>query len=496
MTYKLFWGELHTHSNCSVDCRQGADPETLIHYARRFLDFFALADHNQCPDAPSYLASHLGTSETSGKIAAMVRNGIEGRLLKDTWGDTQRLIAENNEPGRFVTFLGYEWSSFKYGDHNIYYLNDYEPCIPAKTPRELYNNVKGKPAIIIPHHPAYPLRSRGIDWQYVKEEFAPVVEIFSMHGSSENDTGPYPMLRNLMGPRVTEGTIFEMLKRGLKLGFIASSDSHGIAAPYGRGYTGIFAKELSREALWKGLINKKTIAVTGDRIEISLRVNEGFIGDIIQGREKRRIEVKVEGWHLLDKVELVRNGIVIYRETCALNRPQLTGRIRFRISFGWSSEAKECRLNLSLSAGRITRVLFSSEGNPEYSIKQKDTREVELNLMTKEKIITSFLFEVEAPQEAKLNLKANDKLLKCSMKELLNRSFSLNLFRLYDTWMKLHQGWTENLFSKSFSIEDERDGGSVDAYYIRVTQLNGQMAWCSPIWVEKETTKERYSKVG
>jgi hypothetical protein len=37
----------------------------------------------------------------------------------------------------------------------------------------------------------------------------------------------------------------------------------------------------------------------------------------------------------------------------------------------------------------------------------------------------------------------------------------------------------------TFRFEDERDGHRADWYYVRVFQSNGDMAWSSPIWVEK-----------
>jgi hypothetical protein len=37
----------------------------------------------------------------------------------------------------------------------------------------------------------------------------------------------------------------------------------------------------------------------------------------------------------------------------------------------------------------------------------------------------------------------------------------------------------------TFSVDDEDNGDSLNWYYVRVFQSNGEMAWSSPIWVEK-----------
>jgi hypothetical protein len=39
----------------------------------------------------------------------------------------------------------------------------------------------------------------------------------------------------------------------------------------------------------------------------------------------------------------------------------------------------------------------------------------------------------------------------------------------------------------SFTVEDEDSGDALNWYYVRVLQSNGEMAWSSPIWVEKRS---------
>ena len=40
-------------------------------------------------------------------------------------------------------------------------------------------------------------------------------------------------------------------------------------------------------------------------------------------------------------------------------------------------------------------------------------------------------------------------------------------------------------YQTSFEVRDTGDGSQADWYYVRVVQANGQLAWSSPIWVEK-----------
>ncbi len=45
----------------------------------------------------------------------------------------------------------------------------------------------------------------------------------------------------------------------------------------------------------------------------------------------------------------------------------------------------------------------------------------------------------------------------------------------------------EENYRTSFQFTDQGDGAQTDWYYVRVVQANGQLAWSSPIWVEKKS---------
>jgi len=36
-----------------------------------------------------------------------------------------------------------------------------------------------------------------------------------------------------------------------------------------------------------------------------------------------------------------------------------------------------------------------------------------------------------------------------------------------------------------YTVQDRDEGAAVNWYYVRVVQANGQLAWSSPIWVER-----------
>jgi hypothetical protein len=51
----------------------------------------------------------------------------------------------------------------------------------------------------------------------------------------------------------------------------------------------------------------------------------------------------------------------------------------------------------------------------------------------------------------------------------------------------LHRLTFAENYETEFSFEDTDDGARTNWYYARVVQANGEMAWSSPIWVEKRT---------
>jgi len=71
-------------------------------------------------------------------------------------------------PGTFVTFVGYEWHGNRtyYGDHNVFYFDEDNPLDDTDDLPVLFENLKRRRGIAIPHHTAYQVHQRGKDWDY------------------------------------------------------------------------------------------------------------------------------------------------------------------------------------------------------------------------------------------------------------------------------------------------------------------------------------------
>ena len=159
---RLFWGDLHNHN--AVGYAQGSLQRT-IDLARGHLDFFAFTGHASWHDMP----------KMPGDRHMKWVNGF--KVHSDHWPKTQQMLREANTD-EFVALLGYEWHSSEFGDYCVIFERDRgELFLPDHVDRLLdFSHYHG--ALAIPHHVGYKQGWRGANWQYLRPEASPVVEIF------------------------------------------------------------------------------------------------------------------------------------------------------------------------------------------------------------------------------------------------------------------------------------------------------------------------------
>jgi hypothetical protein len=234
---KLFWGDLHAQSEYHVmhsqkkDARQSewskgiscGKPDDLYQFARdvSLLDFVAITD--------------------------------QGAITGVGWDVLKEKAAEYYRSEKFVTFNSYEAGS-PVGHRNVFYRNG-DACPPQDAakfnymPEFLYRYYAGrKDVIMIPHHV-----KTWTDWSFYNPELEPVMEIYSCWGQSEN-----PSMK-LWDKGMTPGAgAWEALRRGYRLGMIASSDNHvgmpgrsfphdrQVHTPFPGGLAAVWAPELTK----------------------------------------------------------------------------------------------------------------------------------------------------------------------------------------------------------------------------------------------------------
>ncbi len=333
------------------DIRYVSNPILVTRHDQAQLYFGVIHGHTHCSDGTGTVESYYSCMRDDNRLdfGAVGDHDHDYETGEDEWREIQRVTAECNDPGRFVTLLGYEWAKWRRngaGDRNVYYADDYQPMYRSgdehyPTAPELFEALRDQRAIVIPHHPA----SVGnfCDWSDHDPEKERLVEIYSVWGSSEcsvHDGNPFPMRPTGTPPiGVTdmpidsgerpEGFVQRALAMGRRLGFVGGGDDH-LGHPgdpvmtgaepfrYRDGLMAVWAPELSREAIFQAMYDRHTYATTGARMIVVFRVGGVFMGEEIeletrpQLSDARTIEATVIGETKLSQVEVVRNNEVVH----------------------------------------------------------------------------------------------------------------------------------------------------------------------------------------
>ncbi len=500
MDLRILWGDVHNHNTVGLFHYTKGSLERSIAVAQSHLDFFAFTGHGQWHDMP----------EMPGDRHLQWQEGFDHHAR--LWDTTRRLIREANVPERFVAFLGYEWHSAFFGDYCVLYRDD-GPLQFANHVRELQEHARRTGALLVPHHIGYQKRFRGANWDYWDESVSPIVEIFSEHGGAERDRGPFAYTRHGLGPRVTENTLQEILARGFHMGVVASSDNHHAhPGAYGEGMVAVLVPEFGREEIWEALRQRRCYAVTGDRIELDVRINGRPMGTRFAAGRPRAITVRVRGWDELAQVALLKNNRVIHRLFPADSLPagelSWSRRHRCRIEVGWgpwsafgTPRLAEWEVTASVEGAHIRHAMPCFQAGPFQEERFGRLLEVSgthcrwqawtsRSACLNDTPTDAVVLDLEGPPDARLIVEFRRPLEQRVVFTLheLAAGAQTGLTGPFpaDSWL-IHRLVPDELASATITLVDEEDSGRPeDCYYVRVMQENGQAAWSSPIWVVNE----------
>lgn len=493
--FRTFFGDLHNHND--IGYAQGTLTRTF-EIARNHLDFFAFTPHAYWPDIGKYL----------GNIENKWLNGFA--VAKARWPEVVEHARRFDTPGRFVTLLGYERHSTYEGDYHIIFPDlegDYE-LIPKLKDFQAFARRRG--AVLIPHHPANRLGHRGIDIRLLDPAVSPVMEIYSEWGCAESDISPFAYKRHTEPGRWTQNTWQRFLEQGYRLGAIASTDDHlGYPGGYREGLAAIQAPTLSREAIMEALRNRRTYAVTGDRIELDFTCNGRPMGSSLPFAQRRRLAVAVKGWGQIDRVEVLKNNRVIHRDFPADRVPGAARWDRpvvLRFEYGWGPWAAlgwggtaDWRFRIEIEGGRIEALQTCFAPGPlderrRDRVVSREASAVEVESFTalKQQVDDfaqkAIVLRVMGGPNTRVRV-ACEKPRRCELTQTLAQ-LERSSETLYTGDFPLESAMLNRVAfadhaQTAFTVDDEDGGAAVNWYYARVFQANGQMAWSSPIWVEK-----------
>jgi hypothetical protein len=490
--YRILYGDIHNHNAHGYGL---GSIERSLEVARTHLDFFAFTGHSSWHDMPSM----EGGRE---------RHWIDGfKRLKDTWPRVQQVIAEANRDGEFCALLGFEWHSSQWGDQCVVFPRDHRPLFYASEVAKLRRFCVDEGALMIPHHLAYPNGRRGVNWGCFDEACTPVVEIYSEHGNSEDDRGPFTFFSHSMGGRDTANTASAALAAGLRFGFVGSSDDHaGFPGAYGEGLMGALVADFTRDDIFEAIRARRTYALTGDRIELDLTVEGAPMGATIEAGRQAEARFSVHGRDELDVVEIIQDGRVVHRsypreisqEGEAFNDP-----IQIRLEWGWGpwgalalDRVCDWAMRVKLRRGRIARYFPCLQSMPfDEQRRHRFAREGEAGLAIRsytarknayrENPNQSVVLEIEGGPDDELDLTLSEPVEQTSTSPLaaLLRG-SHNLFT--GPFPKEGYQWHRLVPRAASALEgrcllDVPRGRS--HVYLRARQKNGHMAWASPVFL-------------
>jgi len=272
---------------------------------------------------------------------------VTNRGDEEDWEDDLQLDDAFNEPGRFATIPALE-RGWRRGHKNVYFrASEGVPPMPGGQIEDMFEWLAGLdvPAMAIAHHPnCHSETSRYYawgpqDWTSVDPRFERLAEVCQCRGSFEVDE---------VGGEVSLGglgaSIQDMLAMGHRLGFVGGTDNHraqpgsprsnlgGLVADeiIGGGLTAVFAPELSREALFDALWDRRCYATTSRRILLDVRLGEHMMGSDLSADEaaefadERAIRIDAIGHRDLDRIEIVRNNETVESVQIDGDRASLT----------------------------------------------------------------------------------------------------------------------------------------------------------------------------
>lgn len=284
---RLYFGDIHGHSMISDGTGTPAD---YYRFARDVsgLDIAALTDH-----------ADYGT----------VR-------VEDGWWDRiKQATNDANDPGRFVTFLGFEWTNWTHGHRNVYYRDGDGPLFrsidaESDSPEKLWGLLEPFEAMTIAHHVGGgPVPT---DWSIAPGPKERLVEICSIHGVSEHYGCDKCIYRPVKGSFVRDA-----LEQGYRLGIIGGGDTHDghpgqqSVGAVTTGIMGVYSAELTRDAVWDALQRRHVYATTGPKIILNFQVAQSPMGSETEwDRSDGGVPVtfRVVGCAPIQLIEVIRNG--------------------------------------------------------------------------------------------------------------------------------------------------------------------------------------------
>ncbi|MEM7030021.1 MAG: DUF3604 domain-containing protein [Chloroflexota bacterium] len=442
----------------------------------------------------------------AGRLDFTSHQGNDFQISDEFWSHLNDITDRYHEEGKFVVLYGYEWSANTPagGDHNVFYRrkgqpilrsshwlvpqvpeNDLTPANPAPVFYErLKANVPRNDVLVCAHVGGRYANLRT----YFDQDLVGLVELVSCWG-------------------VFEWMLWDALERDYIVGVMCNSDGHhgrpgaegAGMADFGirNGLTCVLADDLTRDSVFDALKQRACYGTTGARILLDFSANGHHMGRVIHHQSDLiTINASVTGTAPLESLQLYQ-GQTLLKEVRPTEFDNLTASNLIRISWQGSRERGRQRRvtwdgELRLKGCQIESIdLFSFDVVADGVVSQTADKVVfrsrttgdrdGLDLLLADSCAGMLIFD-SAAGNATVNLAD------------LTTEYPRQVFDFGGVDMQLvierypSQVSTLNL-SLTETITPEL--GKLTPYFVKATQLDGEMAWASPIYVDnREPVKE------
>lgn len=421
--------------------------------------------------------------------------GNDFQLTDEDWRRLNEVGKRFNEPGCYVVLPGYEWSGNTPagGDRNVIYSRDDQPIF-----RSSHWQVPGVPeTALTPAHPASVLFERlrknghALVCAHVGGRYADIRKYF------DRDLCPLVEVVSCWG--VFEWLLWDAFDCGYVVGVMANSDGHkgrpGAEGPgagefgIAGGLTCVLAPELTREAVFTALRERRCYGTTGARIELDFSVNGLPMGSVIRDASRWTARFSVRGTAPLEKVELFQGRSILktFRPGAFDGKPSA----KLRVSWHGSrirGRGRRVRWDgtLRFDVARIVSAVGFAFDSPADGLTKVEQHAVHFRSQTTGDTDGIELI-LDRTTEGKLSLETPQGCWEVPLAELPRSGEVLALeVGPIDREVRIER-YPEVLHEDTMQgeIPLEAPADALTPYFVKVTQSDGQMAWASPVYIDR-----------
>ena len=430
--------------------------------------------------------------------------GNDFEVSDETWADIRKFTKKFNEEGKFLVYLGYEWSGTtpQGGDHNVYFLHDNADFYPssnwtatsvdnknnANPITELHSKLESRnDVLLIPH-----IGGRYANLDYFNYAYSSVIEIHSHHGTFE-------------------WFALDAMKRHMPVGFIAASDDHtcrvGLSYPlsgHGKsasgafdvasGFTGVYAESLTKEAVWKALKARHCYASTFDRVYVNTALGNLHMGDAGKANDEELLHLEAAGTYPIEKYEVYDWDKKIFEKDC-LTRDKKKIRIRWSgVVYRGRGKSQKWDGVIYIANGKLISAEKYAFDRIDQGIVIKSDKYLKFTSSTSGDY-DGFVLEIDGDDNTEIrfssvagsaSVKYADVLKQGFVKAMGGLNLKLEIEPAFEQIIKENY-YEYNKLKADIVLPQSAvvtEGEYKHAYWVKVLQTNGNAAWSSPIFVK------------